>query len=295
MQKLIFFFSLLIFLVSCSSSGKKQANKETANSVSETQEEDTLSNVKPIERPTELIAYLIFSRSELVEKLKSTSKEQAPTVYKNYKAENDSVLALLMQKESKLLENYYSIFFHESGKKKKKSKDLQTKLARFSEAKIELWEIGEGMVEIRTIPRFYLDLFQNYVSEDLKTYFEITAEEDKDLYSNDGGLSISFQEQGERIASWEKYLKKYPKFIFKNQVLELYKMYQRDYLIGMDNTAIRDYETNVLYPENKSEFDRFMAKYPKSLTTKFIKHMIDADLYGENLYKYLEIEQAKLE
>lgn len=86
------------------------------------------------------------------------------------------------------------------------------------------------------------------------------SEENKETYSVDAGLVISFKDLGDRVVSWENFMNKYPNSKLMKSVKEDYKMYHLDYLIGEDNTPTyeRATEEKYIYPENIQEFNRFL-------------------------------------
>ena len=135
--------------------------------------------------------------------------------------------------------------------------------------------MGEGDVEIRTQPYFYYNIFAKYVTADFYDYLKILREEDAVLYEADAGLSISFEDLGERIVVWEGFLRKHPNTGLLENVLERYFTYQIDYLLGMDNTPTAEYdeesEEYIFTPETLAEFTRFLRKYPDSPTTELIE------------------------
>ena len=95
------------------------------------------------------------------------------------------------------------------------------------------------------------------------------------LYQADAGLSISFEDLGERIVVREGFLRKHPNTALLKNVLERYFTYQIDYLLGMDNTPTAEYdeesEEYIFTPETLAEFTQFMRKHPDSSMIELIE------------------------
>ena len=147
------------------------------------------------------------------------------------------------------------------------------------------------MVTIRELPHLYYDIFKDYVTDDYKEYLKIWAKDDEELYQADAGLSISFEELGERIITWENFLNKFPNSILKPKVTALLNSYREDYILGMENTPTIDggYDNIpiTIYEEAKKEYDRFMKNYPNSPTVELIKYFIE-NYKNENIHELIK-------
>jgi len=99
---------------------------------------------------------------------------------------------------------------------------------------------------------------------------------------------------GNRVLSWEKFITKYPDSNLIEKAKELYRGYQLDYLFGLDNTPTREYTDKTIYPENIAEFNRFMATYPDSPTTKLVKIMLNHNGTNDELHTIIQKEQKAL-
>jgi hypothetical protein len=92
---------------------------------------------------------------------------------------------------------------------------------------------------------------------------------------------------------WENYLKKFPKTKLREKAIDNYTSYQRDYLLGMDNTRSMNTETGQLEDENIAEYKRFIAQNPNSFTSKLAKMTLENTGNLEQLQARIEQEQAK--
>jgi len=233
-------------------------------------------------------------QTEIKAALPKLKLEQANALYEQYLVENGKTLERINNLEQTVLNNFYSYYSGEDGRLKSPPHAVKLKEERLNKAGLQFWELGEGYVEIITVHDFYLNIFKNYVSPDYKEYLEITAHEDIDLYSADAGLAVSFEEVGNRVLSWEKFIEKYPDSNLIEKAKELYRGYQLDYLFGLDNTPTREYTDKTIYPENIAEFNRFMATYPDSPTTKLVKIMLNHNGTNDELHTIIQKEQKAL-
>ncbi|WP_026992951.1 hypothetical protein [Flavobacterium subsaxonicum] len=271
MKYFLSIFALLLFITSC----KKEAEEQTiAQPVT-----DTVTAPKPQIVPTgntrTIIANFIERRDSIKVQVKTLSPEKANALYEAYKVENDSAVRKLEKYESNITENYYSYFTAEEGRPVSAPDSIQRKVNLLKSAGLEFWEIGEGYVEIRTVHDFYYSIFKNYVTPDYKDFLQQTAYEEDDLYSADAGIAIPFKAVGERVIFWENYIARYPNSKLTQEATENYKSYQYDYLFGQDNTPTVESTDNSIYPENLSEFNSFIKKYPNSFTSKLAQQVID--------------------
>ena len=227
------------------------------------------------------------NKKEIMEKLKTLNKDEANKLYEQYVEDNENILYKIVEATEKFLDSIY----YGSAEEQFTEKDWNDTNKILNKYDLELWDIGEGMVTIRELPHLYYDVFKDYVTDDYKEYLKIWAKDHEELYQADAGLSISFEELGDRIARWENFLNKYPNSILKPKVTALLNSYREDYILGMENTPTIDggYD-NVpitIYEEAKKEYDRFMKKYPNSPTVELIKYFIE-NYKNENIYELIK-------
>lgn len=228
------------------------------------------------------------NKKELMEKLKTLkNKEEANKLYEETVMYNNGILGNIEEVNQSFLD---SIYYGPEGTEftEEDWKDANKILNKYD---LELWYIGEGMVTIRAVPHLYYDVFKDYVTDDYKEYLRIWSKDDEELYQADAGLMVSFEEIGDRIVRWEKFLNKFPNSSLKNKINGLLNSYRLDYILGMENTPTRDggYD-NVpitIYEEAKKEYDKFMKKYPNSPTVELIKYFLE-NYKSENIYELIQ-------
>jgi hypothetical protein len=279
---------ILLLLCSC----RETSQQETEVKASP----DTLlvqaaSSGQPALTTGHIIETWLARQKAVKEKLPSLTPAQANQLYVSYKKENDSILAELATLEQPLLDSYVS--YHDATGKIILPDSVRPTHNLLSRAGIEFWKIGEGFTELRTVPGFYQNLFDKYLTSDYREYVAIIAREDEKLFTADAGLVISFEELGQWIVVWENYLKKYPQSQLSDEIKLKYKTYQLMYLLGLDNTPTMEYSTGKLYPENIAEFKRFSEKNPDSYTIQLIKIVLSNEDTYENLRNRIDQEQQK--
>jgi hypothetical protein len=124
--------------------------------------------------------------------------------------------------------------------------------------------------QIEDQPDFLYYNFRNRVSTDVKKYLKNVSDEDKEGYSEDGGLMISFEDVYKRAKFWEKFMTDYPHSLCLENAQLKYESYINDLLTGEDNSPTFDIETNILDPKIKALYRKIIMDEPESTTSKII-------------------------
>lgn len=291
-------YSLFIIITFLSCNDKKNNNIKEHQTYIQTDTLSTIIDNNLNNNEDDIYKKFHTEKENVIEKLKSISGSDANKLFLQYSKTNEEIISKINEKEQILLDKFY----FEDAKSKSNIKELGNKLSNFQ---LRYEEIGEGYVEIVTIPSFYYNIFKSYVTEDYKEYIFLISEENKKLYSADAGLVITFKELGERIISWEAFISKYPKFELLDEVKNSLIHYRLDYIFGLDNTPTfeRDFENQTennkkisyIYDENQKEFNRFIEKHPNSPTSKIINLFIEnhKKMEEEALFKLIRNEINK--
>ncbi|MFD2907677.1 hypothetical protein ACFSX9_02910 [Flavobacterium ardleyense] len=212
--------------------------------------------------------------------------------YENYKTNRKRLEEELFGILSPLIEKYINLF-HESNSKAVVPKDFKLINKKLKSVDIETWYIGEGITELRTVPSHYYKLFKNIVSVDYKDFIKQETVEEESLYSSDGGIVVSFEEVGNRVAFWEKFISKYPSSSLLSNAKERYLNYLSDFLFGLDNTPT--FENNIIYPEILNTHNSFIRKYPKSETSRKInelKSLLTLEINNSDEYRKIIFKET---
>lgn len=231
------------------------------------------------EDPESLLARFAALKEDTKQKIPSLSKEQANSLYTAYYAKNVEIINEINAAETNFLESYLE-YAPDENKHVTVPEPIRKKLNQLTKSGLELWYIGEGYFEIRTPAYFYYNIFKDIVTPDYRDYIELRAIDDSKLWVNDAGITISWKELGDKVLTWENFVKKYPESPLAIEARDTYSLYQYWYLFGMDNTPVTENAEgselyNKIYPEIKEEFQKFISNNPGSPTSKRVQRIID--------------------
>lgn len=302
MKKILTLITVISNISACTHSDNQSVSNATTlnNDKAETKLTDTIERFLPvdslvIERTDETVdttvfdVYKTFSKKKeaIALQLSTCSAEEANELYEQYFLDNLLLITQITNTELPILDRFYS----DEAIDKKNIVNLTERLTAYD---LEFDEMGEGYVEVKTTPNFYYNLFNTYVSSDYKDFLYIRSEENKTRYQADAGLMISFKALGKRIITWETFIEKHANSVLLKQVKDVIKVYQMDYLIGMDNTPTIEWGKEAyIYPENVEEFNRFKAEYPNSPTVNLITYL-EANFKNDDFSTTLREELNKL-
>lgn len=267
-----FYFIIALCFLSC----KKDTDNTTIPVVEEQTTQDTTSvkaQAFDVESLKKSVAQFIEANDKIKVQVKTATPQEANTLYDKLIIENNELIDKISEKEANLLDEYYT---HFSGTNNDKpDEEAKTKSSILKTAGLEIWDIGEGMAEVRTVPDYYKNIFSGKVTKDYQVYIDILAEDDKILYQADATISISWQDLGDRLINWENFTLNYPESNLIKEGTGWYKLYQYAYLNGYDNTPTGEHDSDKLYPEIREAFEEFITSYPLSPTTPYIKQLLE--------------------
>ena len=247
---LVFIFIIVIFIIGGIFGYKKILSIEKENKIIQLFNKDSLENFSK-------------NKNEMLEKLKSLNKEEADELYEQYLETNNTILENLNIEHDKLLSGGINGIHNKDTAENFTDEEMKIANKFLNKYDLELWYFARGSYLIREVPDFYYKTFKDYVTDDYKEYLEITSKENEKSYVADSGLSISLEELGDRIITWENFLEKYPNSKLNDKVNNTCNSYRRDYILGVSG-GIYDYK------ENLKEYNRFIKKYPDSPTTELL-------------------------
>jgi hypothetical protein len=93
---------------------------------------------------------------------------------------------------------------------------------------------------------------------------------------------ISFEKLGQRIITWENFIKKYPKAKITKDAEYFYYIYLGTFLQGLANTPTTDDGGNLL-PEIKTVYENFIKRYPTARSGKIVSDYLN--IFKKNNYK----------
>jgi hypothetical protein len=117
--------------------------------------------------------------------------------------------------------------------------------------------------------------FEDQVSIPMKSYLDLMATESDNASAGDGGLLISWDELASRTLASESYVVNFPDSPERSKVEDRFINYLTMYLIGLNNTPIFDYETFILLPDVKKQYEQMVASHSGTVTGQLVKQMLD--------------------
>ena len=268
---LIIIFTIAIFVTGGIFGYKKIVSDEREKKIIQMFNKDILDN-------------FVENKKSIIERLKTSSKEEANKIYNEYLETNQLILENINTEHLDFLNNIYNkdseYYFTE--------KDWKTANKFLNNYDLKIFDLAETEVSIIEVPNYYYNIFKDYVTDDYREYLEITSKENEELYYTDGSILVSYDKIADGLLTWENFLKKYPNSDLAEKANEECNIYRSIYILGSYNSPTREggWENSELFyiPENNlKEFNRFIEKYPDSPTVELIKY------YLEN-YKNKDIE-----
>ncbi|MBW8383196.1 MAG: hypothetical protein K0M69_11850 [Youngiibacter sp.] len=117
----------------------------------------------------------------------------------------------------------------------------------------------EGSVE-PIIDYRSMESYSGSISDEMEEYLRFKAMDSDNVWAMDGGIVIPVKELGERIASAEAFLKKYPESELKGNVLRDYRNYLSGYIGGLDNTPV--VSDGGYVKEYLEAYEDYLLKHP---------------------------------
>ena len=277
LNRCVFVYALLIpVFLACNNEPGKSKNTTTGN----TSVQPDSTNKKELDAPelsTENYVTNLINRREAIQKqVTGTGSATAVQLYQSLVLYMDTVITGITRNEQNWLSEYVN-YYDETKKVIVLPVTIQDRINLLATAGLEPWPIGEGMTDLRTVPRFYTDLFQSSLPPDYRQYLRIRADEDTILYSADAGVIIPLDLVGIRVLNWERFLINFPNSVFWGEARDHYQHYLRDYLLGEDNTpSFSDIDDiKSLLPDNRKEYLLFLEHYGNTPTAATVRSFLE--------------------
>ncbi|WP_338985074.1 tetratricopeptide repeat protein [Fusobacterium nucleatum] len=207
------------------------------------------------------------NKEEVINKLKTLSKEEANEIYEEYSVDNDKILEKINEIDVKMLDNA----FYKDEDIEKEKLDKQNKF--LDSYGLEVIQIEDGFM-LTEKKKFYYNLFKNFVTNDYREFLKLYSEDiDYIEYSNFFDKYVEII--ADRIVAWEKFLEKYPDSKLKGKAQNIYYTYRAGYIIRLTSSETKESLMNGKANEAVKEFNRFIRKYPNSPTSDIIKYYLE--------------------
>ena len=213
------------------------------------------------------------NKEEVINKLKTSSKEAADEIFQEYSKSNEELLEKINKIDAEMLNiGFYkdkNTAFYKDENIEKDKLDKQNKF--LNSYGLEVVPIEDGFV-LREKKKFYYNLFKNFVTNDYREFLRLYSEEDIDYIEYfDKYVEII----ADRIVAWEKFLEKYPDSNLKKMANDIYQEYRRTYIFGLTSSETRESLMNGKANDAVKEFNRFIKKYSNSPTSDIIKYYLE--------------------
>ena len=207
------------------------------------------------------------NKEEVINKLKTLSKEEANEIYEEYSVDNDKILEKINEIDVEMLDNA----FYKDGNIEKDKLNKQNKF--LDSYGLEVIQIEDGFMLIEK-NKFYYNLFKNFVTDDYKEFLKLRSE-DIDYLESSNSFDKYFEIIGDKIVAWEKFLEKYPDSKLKRKAQNMSYTYRAGYIFRLTSSETRESLMNGKANDAVKEFNRFIKKYPNSPTSDIIKYYLE--------------------
>lgn len=163
------------------------------------------------------------------------------------------------------------------------------------------WDLfeTEGILYIGETGAWFLERFSRILPQDWNVYLRRRQIEIQERFSEDAGLTISWEDLGGRIVFWEEYLVQYPNSPLREEVEFYLGIYIRTFLTGLDNSPITEsYDSARLDSKVRLAYEAFLKENRDSRYFKLIEgyyRILEKNSFvvTEELWQYLRRNKLK--
>jgi len=153
----------------------------------------------------------------------------------------------------------------------KKGKSEREKLRKtLSESGMTLM-MSEGTYYIGEDTGFLAANFASQLSPGLREFLTMRSREMKKGFTEDAGLLITWNELADRIAAWDRYLKKYGDSSAAGQAEYYDNLYLAVFLTGIDNSRVFSMEKGALDPAVQKAYEYYLKTYSDTKSAAIIE------------------------
>ena len=159
-----------------------------------------------------------------------------------------------------------------------------------SKADVSVLYVGGGDYIFHHDLKAMADIFTPYLPKDQSAFIERMAKDNQDIFWNDAGVAISFDELIERAVFWEDYIQRYPDVYFIEDAKSLLAIYRYVLFFGSENTKWTDDGLHQFYNAADEQAIQLLAKRPNSTLAQdaqnFLEFMALSDSKRQKKYRY---------
>ncbi|MGQ1944661.1 hypothetical protein [Ornithobacterium rhinotracheale] len=276
-----------VLMLSCQQNQKKQDETKVV-----AQESPIEKISKKLINTTDDLEKIELNKELIAEELKTMSGVQADSLYLDSKKKFATLLQNLIQSKKGYLENYYEYHHNAEGQEIPPPSPIEKTEEEMARVGIETYRMNDGKYNIRYDKDFMSNIFSDYLSPQFKNYLALQNKTQDEIVYIEGDLATPWEQLGELIADYERYMNDYKGTIWVKKVIKDYLALQQIYLLGTENCPIitgdGDFVENV-----QEEFDRFSKFYPQSPTTKLIKKLEKNKKDSQKMFEIVQKFQDK--
>lgn len=162
----------------------------------------------------------------------------------------------------------------------KNEQDLKELLVKARLLGLQL-QTAEGMYFFAVNYNDLLTDFQDEITNELTSWFQIRADYYNEPAMKDAALVVDLNEIAERIVAMEEFQFTFPYSKYNHELNRMHENYLLTYLYGANNTPSYDYETRVIKPEALASFEKTKKEalgYPLyNLVTGYLTKLQDTE------------------
>ena len=239
---------------------------------------------------------------QYADKLDKTKIESVDSLKENYKkiASNQSLQCRsLLFRNLRHYHNQLTKIYIESVEKKLNEVEYPRSLKEAKKYKAQLNKVGlgihqnEGYYYAIADSAWFLQEFGTFLSDDWKKYLKQCEHEEKNQFTDDAAVMISWEALRERVVFWENFLDEYPDFLEKSTAKEYLSRYAYTYLRGSGNSPIYDWDTKNFRSDIGKSYENFIKLNGESKYYDIVKSQYT--LIKDNDYKIDKKTSKKLD
>lgn len=144
-----------------------------------------------------------------------------------------------------------------------------------SNADVSVLYVGEGIFMFHHNLQAMADLFIPYLPNDQAEFIQRMAQDNQDIFWNDGAVAVSFDEVMARAVFWEDYIQRYPTGYFSQDAEDLFTTYRYVLFYGSNNTQwTNDAIHEFIDPKDEQAIQQ-LAKRSNSILAEDAQNLLD--------------------
>lgn len=144
-----------------------------------------------------------------------------------------------------------------------------------SNADVSVLYVGEGIFIFHHNLKAMADLFSPYLPNDQAKFIQRMAQDNQDIFWNDGAVAVSFDEVMARAVFWEDYIQRYPTGYFSQDAEDLFTTYRYVLFYGSNNTQWTDDAINEFIDPKYKQAIQQLAKRSNSILAEDAQNLLD--------------------